>query len=67
MISQPLTIIRTNKFGKPYVQDTDPSTDNNLSVNDMWLNPSEGTFKTWSGTEWVEMQWGALFLYILYP
>lgn len=59
MISQPLTIIRTNKLGKPYVQDTDPSTDNNLSVNDMWLNPSKGTFKTWNGTEWEEMQWGA--------
>lgn len=59
MISQPLTIIRTNKLGKPYVQDTDPSTDNNLSINDMWLNPSKGTFKTWNGTEWVEMQWGA--------
>lgn len=59
MISQPLTIIRTNKLGKPYVQNADPSTNNHLSVNDMWLNPSEGTFKTWNGTEWEEMQWGA--------
>jgi len=59
MISQPLTIIRTNKFGKPYVQNTDPSTNNNISVNDMWLNPSEGTFKTWNGNAWEEMQWGS--------
>lgn len=59
MISQPLTIIRTNKLGKPYVQNTDPSTIHDLSVNDMWLNPAEGTFKTWNGTEWEEMQWGA--------
>lgn len=59
MISQPLTIIRTNKLGKPYVQNADPSTNNHLSVNDMWLNPSEGTFKTWNGEEWEEMQWGS--------
>lgn len=58
MISQPLTIIRTNKLGKPYVQNSDPSLDNNVSVNDIWLNPSAGTFKTWNGTEWEEMQFG---------
>ena len=58
MISQPLTIIRTNKLGKPYVQDTDPSISNNLSVNDIWLNPSKGTLKTWGGTDWQEMQFG---------
>lgn len=58
MISQPLTIFRTNKLGKPYVQNSDPSLDNNVSVNDIWLNPSVGTFKTWNGTEWEEMQFG---------
>ena len=58
MISQPLTIIRTSKLGKPYVQNTDPSGNNNLAVNDMWLNPSDGTLKTWNGTEWEEMQFG---------
>ena len=58
MISQPLTIIRTSKLGKPYVQNTDPSGSNNLAVNDMWLNPSDGTLKTWNGTEWEEMQFG---------
>ena len=58
MISQPLTIIRTNKLGKPYVQNTDPSTDNELAINDMWLNPTDGTFKTWNGTAWEEMQFG---------
>lgn len=58
MISQPLTIIRTNKLGKPYVQNSDPSLDNNLSANDVWLNPSVGTLKTWNGEEWEEMQFG---------
>ncbi len=58
MISQPLTIIRTSKLGKPYVQNTDPSSNNNLAVNDIWLNPSDGTLKTWNGTEWEEMQFG---------
>lgn len=59
MISQPLTIIRANKLGKPYVQNTDPSLDHTISVNDIWLNPSEGSFKTWDGDSWEEMQWGA--------
>lgn len=58
MISQPLTIIRTNKLGKPYVQNSDPSLDNYVAVNDIWLNPSAGTLKTWNGTEWEEMQFG---------
>lgn len=58
MISQPLTIIRTNKLGKPYVQTTDPSEENHLSVNDMWLNPLAGTLKTWNGEAWEDMQWG---------
>lgn len=58
MISQPFTIFRINKMGKPYVQSTDPSYETNLSVNDMWLNPTEGTFKTWNGSSWDEMQWG---------
>lgn len=58
MISQPLTIIRTNKMGKPYVQNTDPSLTQAMSPNDLWLNTSEGTMKTWDGTGWVEMQFG---------
>lgn len=58
MISQPLTIIRTNKMGKPYVQSTDPSLSNTMSPNDLWLNMSEGTMKAWDGTQWVEMQFG---------
>ena len=58
MISQPLTIIRTNKLGKPFVQNTDPSSGNNLAINDVWLNPSDGTLKTWNGSEWEEMQFG---------
>jgi len=58
MISQPLTIIRTNKLGKPYVQSTDPSISNTMSKNDLWLNISEGTMKTWDGEKWVEMQFG---------
>lgn len=59
MISQPLTIIRTNKLGKPYVQNSDPSSANDMSVNDIWLNPSEGTMKTWNGSGWDNMQFGA--------
>lgn len=59
MISQPLTIIRANKLGKPYVQNADPSSDNVLSANDVWLNPSDGTLKTWNGSEWEEMQFGS--------
>ena len=58
MISQPLTIIRTNKMGKPYVQDTDPSLTQAMSPNDIWLNISEGTMKYWDGEKWVEMQFG---------
>ena len=58
MISQPLTIIRTNKMGKPYVQNTDPSLTRAMSPNDLWLNISEGTMKAWDGTGWVEMQFG---------
>lgn len=58
MISQPLTIIRTNKLGKPYVQSTDPSINNTMSNNDLWLNISEGSMKTWDGEKWVEMQFG---------
>lgn len=58
MISQPLTIIRTNKMGKPYVQSTDPSLTQSMSPNDLWLNISEGTMKAWDGTQWVEMQFG---------
>lgn len=58
MISQPLTIIRANKMGKPYIQNTDPSLTNNMVQNDLWLNVSEGTMKAWDGTQWVEMQFG---------
>lgn len=58
MISQPLTIIRTNKLGKPYVQNTDPSSNNQLAINDIWLNPTDGTLKTWNGSTWEEMQFG---------
>lgn len=58
MISQPLTIIRTNKLGKPFVQNSDPATTNHVSTNDIWLNPSDGTMKTWSGEAWEEMQFG---------
>ena len=58
MISQPLTIIRTNKMGKPYVQNTDPSLTRAMSPNDLWLNISEGTMKMWDGTGWVEMLFG---------
>lgn len=58
MISQQTTILRTNKMGKPYVQSNDPSIVNRLSPNDMWLNPTAGTMKMWSGTEWVNMQFG---------
>lgn len=58
MISQPLTIIRANKMGKPYIQNSDPSLTNTMSQNDLWLNISEGTMKAWDGTGWVEMQFG---------
>lgn len=58
MISQPLTIIRINKFGKPYVQNSDPSTTNRVAENDIWLNPADGTMKTWNGKAWEEMQFG---------
>ena len=58
MISQPLTIIRTNKLGKPYVQNSDPSTTNRVAENDIWLNPDDGTMKTWNGESWDEMQFG---------
>lgn len=58
MISQPYTIIRTNKMGKPYVQNTDPSLTFDLAVNDMWLNPTAGTMKVWNGSDWDNMQWG---------
>ena len=58
MISQQATLLRTNKMGKPYVQSTDPSITNHLSPNDMWLNPSAGTMKTWNGSVWVNLQWG---------
>lgn len=58
MISQPLTIIRANKIGRPFVQSTDPSLTNTMSQNDLWLNVNEGTMKAWDGTGWVEMQFG---------
>lgn len=58
MISQPLTIVRTNKMGKPYVQSTDPSIANTMSVNDLWLNTEAGTMKAWNGSGWTEMQFG---------
>lgn len=58
MISQPLTIVRTNKMGKPYVQSTDPSLTSTMSINDIWLNTEAGTMKAWNGTGWTEMQFG---------
>ena len=58
MISQPYQITRINKMGKPYVQSNDPSLENEMAVNDMWLNPTAGTIKLWDGTGWVNMQWG---------
>lgn len=58
MISQPMTIFRINKLGKPYVQDTDPSIANTMVVNDVWLNTKHGTMKMWNGTGWDEMQFG---------
>lgn len=58
MISQPLTIVRTNKMGKPYVQSTDPSLTGTMSVNDLWLNTEAGTMKAWNGSGWTEMQFG---------
>lgn len=45
-------------MGKPYVQVTDPSLTNNVSVNDIWLNQQEGSIKLWNGATWVNMQWG---------
>lgn len=58
MISQPLTMLRINKLGKPYVQSTDPSINNALVENDIWLNPDTGTMKLWNGTSWDNMQFG---------
>ena len=58
MISQPLTMLRINKLGKPYVQSTDPSITHDLVQNDMWLNPDTGTMKLWNGTSWDNMQFG---------
>ena len=58
MISQPYQITRINKMGKPYVQSNDPSLENEMAVNDMWLNPTAGTIKLWDGTGWANMQWG---------
>ena len=58
MISQPMTLIRINKLGKPYVQDTDPSINNSMAINDVWLNTKVGTMKMWNGTGWDEMQFG---------
>lgn len=58
MISEPTIIVRANKLGKPYVQNTDPSLTNTLAVNDIWLNPSTGTMQTWNGTSWDNMQFG---------
>lgn len=58
MISTQATLLRANKMGKPYVQSTDPSIGNNLVVNDLWLNPTAGTMKAWTGSEWTEMQFG---------
>ena len=58
MISQPMTILRINKLGKPYVQATDPSANRALIQNDLWLNPDAGTMKMWNGTAWEEMQFG---------
>lgn len=58
MISQPLTMLRINKLGKPYVQSTDPSINHDLVQNDMWLNPETGTMRLWNGTSWDNMQFG---------
>lgn len=58
MISQPMTLIRINKLGKPYVQDTDPSINNSMAINDVWLNTKAGTMKMWNGEGWEEMQFG---------
>lgn len=59
MISPTTTILRINKLGKPYVQSTDPSLTHRISANDIWLNPVAGTMKTWNGSAWEEMQFGA--------
>lgn len=58
MISQPLTVMRINKMGKPYVQSEDPSIHNTMTENDVWINPSTGQMKMWNGSSWDEMQWG---------
>lgn len=58
MISQPLTMLRINKLGKPYVQSTDPSINHDLVENDMWLNPDTGTMRIWNGSSWDNMQFG---------
>ena len=59
MRSQPMTILRINKLGKPYVQSSDPSRTRAMIQNDLWLNPDAGTMKMWNGHAWEEMQFGA--------
>lgn len=58
MRSQPMTILRINKLGKPYVQSSDPSRTRAMIQNDLWLNPDAGTMKMWNGHAWDEMQFG---------
>ena len=58
MRSQPMTILRINKLGKPYVQSSDPSRTRAMTQNDLWLNPDAGTMKMWNGHAWEEMQFG---------
>lgn len=58
MRSQPMTILRINKLGKPYVQSSDPSKTRTMLQNDIWLDPVSGTMKTWNGAAWEEMQFG---------
>ena len=58
MRSQPMTILRINKLGKPYVQSSDPSRTRAMIQNDLWLNPDAGTMKMWNGHAWEEMQFG---------
>lgn len=59
MISEQSMIFRINKLGKPFVQSEDPSFNNSLSVNDVWLNPSNGSMKLWNGTDWDDMKFGS--------
>ena len=59
MISQQTTFFRANKFGKPYIQTTDPSIGNTLVENDLWLNREAGTMKWWDGEKWNDMQFGS--------